>query len=186
VGSFVNLCNVTTLIPPASRACCDVHEALGGAFSKRHHVDFGVIAMICKVPVFWALQVVLEPRFCRYPRVQSTCRITLPTYVVESTVKTIFLKMRWIDLSRSVFFSLPMCFSPLTFVSFVFSLAYFFEFRFLCGLDDLFPFNLIGLIFGGISTEDHRRSEQASLVGGVENDFLLVVSRSSTWRVKIR
>jgi hypothetical protein len=54
VGSFVNLCNVTTLIPPASHACCDVHEALGGAFSKRHHVDCGVIAIICEVPI-WGL-----------------------------------------------------------------------------------------------------------------------------------
>jgi hypothetical protein len=51
VGSIVNLCNVTTLIPPTSRACCDVHEALGGAFLKRHRVNFGVTAMICKVPV---------------------------------------------------------------------------------------------------------------------------------------
>jgi hypothetical protein len=42
---------VATLIPPASRACCDVHEALGGAFSERHHVDCGVIAIICKVPI---------------------------------------------------------------------------------------------------------------------------------------
>jgi hypothetical protein len=28
-----------------------VHEALGGAFPKRHHVDCGVIAIICKVPI---------------------------------------------------------------------------------------------------------------------------------------
>jgi hypothetical protein len=28
-----------------------VHETLGGAFPKRHHVDCGVIAIICKVPV---------------------------------------------------------------------------------------------------------------------------------------
>jgi hypothetical protein len=28
-----------------------VHEALGGAFPKRHHVDCGLIAIICKVPV---------------------------------------------------------------------------------------------------------------------------------------
>jgi hypothetical protein len=46
VGSIVNLCNITTLIPPASRACCDVHKALGGAFPKRHHVDCGVIAIM--------------------------------------------------------------------------------------------------------------------------------------------
>jgi hypothetical protein len=42
---------VATLIPPTSCACCDVHEALGGAFPKRHHVDCGMIAIICKVPV---------------------------------------------------------------------------------------------------------------------------------------
>jgi hypothetical protein len=51
VGSIMNLCNCSYLIPPASRGCCDVHEALGGAFPKRHHVDCGVIAIICKVPV---------------------------------------------------------------------------------------------------------------------------------------
>jgi hypothetical protein len=51
VGSTVNLCNYFYLIPPASRACCDVHEALGGAFPKRRHVDCGVIATICKVPI---------------------------------------------------------------------------------------------------------------------------------------
>jgi hypothetical protein len=28
-----------------------MHESLGGAFSKLHHVDYGVIAIICKVPV---------------------------------------------------------------------------------------------------------------------------------------
>jgi hypothetical protein len=28
-----------------------VHEALGGAFPKRHHVDCGVIAIIYKVPI---------------------------------------------------------------------------------------------------------------------------------------
>jgi hypothetical protein len=42
--------------------------------------------------------------------------------VVESSVKTILLKMRWIDLSRYVFYSLPLCFSPLTFASFESSL----------------------------------------------------------------
>jgi hypothetical protein len=67
---------------------------------------------------FGASQVVSEPRFCRYPRVRSACRITLPMVVVESSVKTILLKMRWIDLSRSAFYSLPLCFSPLTFVNF--------------------------------------------------------------------
>jgi hypothetical protein len=28
-----------------------VHEALGGAFPKRHHVDCGVLAIICKVRI---------------------------------------------------------------------------------------------------------------------------------------
>jgi hypothetical protein len=28
-----------------------MHELLGGAFPKRHHVDCGLIAIICKVPV---------------------------------------------------------------------------------------------------------------------------------------
>jgi hypothetical protein len=51
VGSIVNLCNYCYSIPPASRARSNVHEALGGAFSKRHHVDCGVIAIIYKVPV---------------------------------------------------------------------------------------------------------------------------------------
>jgi hypothetical protein len=51
VGSIVNLCNCCYSILPASRAYCDVHEALGGAFPKRHHVDCGVIAIIYKVPV---------------------------------------------------------------------------------------------------------------------------------------
>jgi hypothetical protein len=50
VGSIATLCNCCYLNPPASRACYDVHEALGGAFLKRHHVDCGLIARICKVP----------------------------------------------------------------------------------------------------------------------------------------
>jgi hypothetical protein len=73
-------------------------------------------------PGFGASQVVSEPRFCRYPRVQSALRITSPTDVVESSIKTILLKMRWIDLSSSAFFSLSLCFSFLTFASFEFFL----------------------------------------------------------------
>jgi hypothetical protein len=49
VGSIMNLCNYCYLIPPASRACYDVHEALRGAFPKQHFADCGVIAMIHKV-----------------------------------------------------------------------------------------------------------------------------------------
>jgi hypothetical protein len=43
-----------------------VHEALGGAFPKRHHVDYGVFAIICKVPVlgrYTYLVHMLEARF---------------------------------------------------------------------------------------------------------------------------
>jgi hypothetical protein len=107
VGSIVNLCNCCYLDSTHIVCMLHMHESLGGAFPKRHHVDCGVIAIICKVPVFGVLQVVSEPRFCRYPRVQSACRITLPTDVVESSVKTSLLKMRWIVLNRSIFFSLP-------------------------------------------------------------------------------
>jgi hypothetical protein len=88
------------------------------AFPERHRACCGVIVTIRKVPVLGCYKLVSEPRFCRYPRVQSAYRITLPMDVVESSVKTILLKMRWIDLSRSAFYSLPMCCSPLTFVSF--------------------------------------------------------------------
>jgi hypothetical protein len=42
----------------------------------------------------------------------------LPTDVVEFSVKTILLKMRWIDLSSSAFYSLPSMLSLLTFTSF--------------------------------------------------------------------
>jgi hypothetical protein len=51
VGSIVNLCNCCYSIPPASRARSNVHEVLGGAFPKRHHVYCGLIAIICKVSV---------------------------------------------------------------------------------------------------------------------------------------
>jgi hypothetical protein len=51
VGSIVNLCTCCYSIPPASRARSNVHEALGGAFPKRHHVDCGLNAIICKVPI---------------------------------------------------------------------------------------------------------------------------------------
>jgi hypothetical protein len=71
---------------------------------------------------FGASQVVSEPRFCRYQLLQFAYRLTLPTDVVESSVKIILLKMRWIDLSSSAFYSLSLCFSPLTFASFESSL----------------------------------------------------------------
>jgi hypothetical protein len=51
VGFIVNLCNCCYSISLASRARSNVHEALGGAFPKRHHADCGLIAIIRKVPV---------------------------------------------------------------------------------------------------------------------------------------
>jgi hypothetical protein len=51
VGFIVNLCNCCYSIPPVSRARSNVHEALGGAFPKRHHIDCGMFAIIFKVPV---------------------------------------------------------------------------------------------------------------------------------------
>jgi hypothetical protein len=76
-----------------------VHEALGGAFPKRHHVDCGLIAIICKVPVLGRYKLVSEPGFVdTHGSSQSACRLTLPTDVVVSIVKTIFVKN---ELDRS-------------------------------------------------------------------------------------
>jgi hypothetical protein len=87
------------------------------AFPKRHRANCGVIAIIRKVLILGRHKWYQSPRFCRYLRVRSTCRLTLPMDVVESSVKTILLKMRWIVRSRSTFYSLPFCFSPLTFAN---------------------------------------------------------------------
>jgi hypothetical protein len=82
---------------------------------------------------FGASQVVSEPRFCRYPQVQSACRITLPTTVIESSVKIMLLKIRWIVLNSSAFYSLPSMLSSLTFTSFEFPLFPSSSFRILHG-----------------------------------------------------
>jgi hypothetical protein len=50
-GFLCELVQCYYLIPPASRACYNVHETLGGAFPKRHRADCGVIAPIRKVPI---------------------------------------------------------------------------------------------------------------------------------------
>ena len=55
---------------------------------KLHSVDPGVLQSGIKVH--------------RYPT-GPACWITLPMDVVESSIKTILLKMRWIDLSSSAF-----------------------------------------------------------------------------------
>jgi hypothetical protein len=118
---------------------------------------------------FGALQVVSEPRFCRYPRVQSADRITLPTDV-EFSVKTILIKMSWIDLSSSVFFSLSMCFSPLIFASFESSLL---------PTSSSFRFPRGWTISSLLSQLDrssevhHHRCEQEFLVSGVEKKPLV-------------
>jgi hypothetical protein len=51
VGSIVNLCNCCYL--DCTRIVCilHMHESLGGAFPKRHHIDCGMTAIICKVPI---------------------------------------------------------------------------------------------------------------------------------------
>jgi hypothetical protein len=138
---------------------------LGGAFPKRHRVDCGMIAIICKVPVLGRHKWYQSHMFFRYPWVQSAYRITLPTDVVEFSVKTILLKMRLRDLSRSAFYSLPMCFSPLTFASFVFSLlSTSLSFRFLRGwtISGLYP---------------NRSVLREFIVINVSKNPLLVVSR---------
>jgi hypothetical protein len=99
-----------------------VHILLGGAFPKRHRANCGVITVIRKVPILGRHKLVSEPRFYRYPRVRYAFRLTLQMVVVVSSVKTILLKTHWIVLSRSAFYSLSLCFSPLTFASFESSL----------------------------------------------------------------
>jgi hypothetical protein len=131
---------------------------------------------------FGALQVVSEPRFCRYPRVQFAYRITLPTDVVVSSVKTILLKMRWIDLSSSAFFSLPsmlLCSYLCEFC--VLSLIRFFEFRFLRGwtISCLYPNRIVLRKFIVVNTSKNH------LLVVSRRNLLLVVSRSSTWSAKI-
>jgi hypothetical protein len=129
---------------------------------------------------FGASQVVSEPRFCRYPRVRSACRITLPMVVVQSCVKTSLLKMRWIVLSRSAFYSLPMCFSPLTFANFESSLLpTSLSIRFPRGwtISCLYPNRFVLREFIIISMC------KSPLLVVSERNLLLVVSTSSTrWR----
>jgi hypothetical protein len=149
-----------------------MHILVGGAFRKRHRVNCGVNAIIRKVPIFGASQVVSEPRFCRYPRVRSACRLTLPTVVVVSSVKTILVKMRWIALSRSEFYSLPICFSPLTFASFESSLLPSSVLGSYMGGWSL-AFNLIGPLFRSSSSSTWARihcwwCREEPLVGGVD------------------
>jgi hypothetical protein len=117
----VNLCNVTTRFHS--------HRMHAVTCTRRLVVYFK--ATSCRLwrdrynlqgAGFGVSQVVSKLRFCRYPRVQSAYRITLPTDVVEFSVKTILQKMRWIDLSRSAFFSLHKCYSSLTFANFESSL----------------------------------------------------------------
>jgi hypothetical protein len=117
---------------------------------------------------FGASQVVSEPMFCRYPRVRSACRITLPTDVVVSSVKTILLKLRWIDLSSSAFYSLSLSFSPLTFASFESSLLPSSSFRILRGWT--------------ISCLQHNRSTHWKfIIVNASKNPLLVVSTGLIW-----
>ncbi len=110
--------------------------------------------------------------------------------VVKFRVSNYFLKNRWIDLIRSVFLLTPIL-SPLTFASFESSLlSDSLSLRFPRGLDDL-CLNLIGSIFGG-------SRQKCIIISGtttscwwcrpfyMEQELLLVVSRRSTRRQKIR
>ena len=77
---------------------------------------------------------VSEPRFIDTPQVLFAFRITLPADEVESSIKTILLKIGWIDLSSSDFTPYPRCYSSLTFTSFESSLlSVFYESRTLEG-----------------------------------------------------
>jgi hypothetical protein len=51
VGSIVGLCNYCYLDSTRIACMLHMHESLGDVFPKRHHVDCGVIAIICKVPI---------------------------------------------------------------------------------------------------------------------------------------
>jgi hypothetical protein len=123
---------------------------------------------------FGASQVVSEPKFCRYPRVRSACRITLPMVVVVSSVKTILIKIRWIDVSRSTFYSLPLCFSPLTFASFESSL--------------LPHSSSLGSHVGWMISclYPNRSILQKFIIVNVSKNLLMVVSIGSPWCKKIR
>jgi hypothetical protein len=185
MGSIVNLCNCCYL--DSTRLMCMLRCAhfAWWAFSKRHRANCGMMAIIRKVPILGASQVVSEPRFCWYPRVRSACRITLPTVVVVSSVKTILLKMSWIDLSSSAFYSLPLCFSPLTFASFESSLLPTSSLGSCVGGRSL-TFNLIGPHFGSSSSSTWARilcwwcREETSCWWCRGENLLLVVSTRST------
>ena len=93
-------------------------------------------------------KVVSELRFIDAP-LGSACRITLPTDVVESSVKIYFPKLRWIVLNSSAFFFLPTFFLFLHLRVCVFSLIWvLWVLGFHVGWT-ICAFNLIGSIFGG-------------------------------------
>jgi hypothetical protein len=110
VGFIVNLCN-----------CCYLDSTCIMCMFRRAHYAWWCVfkATSCRLwrdrynlqgAGFGASQVVSGLRFCRYPWVQSSYRLTLPTDVVEFSVKTILLKISWIDLSS-------LHFSPYLFAS---------------------------------------------------------------------
>jgi hypothetical protein len=172
VGSIVNLCNCFYL--DSTRIMCMLRHACFAwwCVSKARSCELWRECYNSQDADFGASQVVSEPRFCRYPRVRSACRITLPTDVVVSSVKTILLKMSWIDLNRSAFYSLPMCFSPLTFATFESSLLPSSILGSYVGGRSL-AFNLIGPLFGSSSLLMQARilcwwCQGEPLVGGVD------------------
>jgi hypothetical protein len=82
-----------------------------------------------RVVLLRASQVVSEPQVLSIPTGPVAYRLTLPTVVVESSVKTILLNMRWIVLIRSAILLLAYVLLSSYLCEFcVLSLIYFFEF----------------------------------------------------------
>jgi hypothetical protein len=167
VGSIVNLSNWCYL--DSTRITCIFRHARGAwwCVSKATPCRLWWKCYHPQGADFGALQVVSEPWFCRYPRVQSACRLILPTDELSLVSKLFLLKMRWIVLSSSAFFSLPsllLCSYLCEFC--VLFLAYLFEFGFLRGwtISCLCP-----------NRSDHREF----IIVIVSNHPLLVVSRKS-------
>jgi hypothetical protein len=79
VGSIVNLCNHCYL--DSTHIACMLRHARGAwwCISKVTSCRLRRKRYNLQGAGFRVLQVVSEPRFCRYPWVQSACRLTLPT-----------------------------------------------------------------------------------------------------------
>ena len=72
--------------------CASSRTSCRMASQNRYRADFGGFAGILMVPVLGCHKLVSEPQVDGTPLVRFDCRLTLPTDVVESSVKTYFLK----------------------------------------------------------------------------------------------